>query len=136
MICHREDDVHGSGAGRHHTAGFDLEPGFGLVETDNVMLDARTGVRHPARARLLIAEPLEGQRITIGISRARCTEVHAFVGLGLDISWVVELHHWRMVGFVIGFDRPVHACGEVVLVCGAPAPDSRVVGGVPFAVVA
>ena len=69
------------------------------------------------------------------LTGSRIAEVHAFAGPGFDVIRVVELHDRRMIGFGVGLDRPVHARGEVVLVGGAPAPDRRVVGGVPLAVV-
>ena len=98
VICDSENDMHCARAGGHDPAGLDLEPGFGLVETNDVMHHTRTGVRKHARARLRVAEPLEGKRIAVGIGRARCAEVYTLPRLGGDHGWLYANWLWWLRG--------------------------------------
>jgi hypothetical protein len=40
VVGYSEDNVHRTRAGWHHAAGFDNEPGLGLVEIPDIQLDA------------------------------------------------------------------------------------------------
>ena len=95
---------------------------------------ARAAARQEERAWLAVVEPIEGERMAVRIARAFGAEVDALAGLHGQLVRVRELDDGRMIGLGVGLDRPVHARGEVVLIRRAPAPDRRLVAGVPAAV--
>ena len=103
----------------------------GLVRILDRERSAGPAAGQEQRARLAIVEPHIGERVAVGIRGSGGAEVDALAGLHGELVGVLELCDGRMVRLRIRLDGPVHARGEIVLVGRAPAPDRRLVAGVP-----
>src|SRR5215510_16007716 len=84
-------------------------------------------------------KPLITESLAVRVMTGAGVERDWRADLRLDDDWgraVLPIHDDRrvMVRVSVRLDRPIHACGEIILKGCAPAPDSRLVRHISFAI--